>query len=178
MVAFSLSFQWRAKDFLSLAVGLREGGFDAAMAGQVLAARRRPRGHLLPQSLAVHAGLDDCLRQRVLRVQRIAVHPQRRREGVATRLLDAGAQGSAFVNEYFGVNYIDKSVRHLISDQTAPLVVTIENNGVIASVDRWIAYGGCPGDNTFDGVVPTGTGQRLAVVGRIVALRTQIVDPV
>ena len=29
------------------------------------------RGHLLPQSLAVHAGLDDALRLRTLRVQRL-----------------------------------------------------------------------------------------------------------
>ena len=31
------------------------------MAAQVLDGGRRPRGHLLAQSLAVHAGLDDCL---------------------------------------------------------------------------------------------------------------------
>jgi tRNA(Met) cytidine acetyltransferase len=82
-------------DVVGVLLGLHEGGFDPAMVEQVLTARRRPRGHLLPQSLAVHAGLDDCLRQRVLRVQRIAVHPQRRREGVATRLLDAAGSWAA-----------------------------------------------------------------------------------
>lgn len=64
-----------------------EGGFDSAMLRQVVSARRRPRGHLLAQSLAVHAGLDACLEQRVLRVQRIAVHPQMQRRGVGRRLL-------------------------------------------------------------------------------------------
>ncbi len=64
-----------------------EGGLDQAIARQVLRGARRPRGHLLPQSLAVHAGLESCLQQRVIRVQRIAVHPQRQRHGVASRLL-------------------------------------------------------------------------------------------
>jgi tRNA(Met) cytidine acetyltransferase len=69
----------------------REGGFDAAMQEQVLDGRRRPRGHLLAQSLAVHAGLDDCLHLRLLRVQRIAVHPAWQRRGLAGAMLDAAA---------------------------------------------------------------------------------------
>lgn len=64
-----------------------EGALDQATAGQVVAGERRPRGHLLPQSLAVHAGLEACLQQRVLRVQRIAVHPLTRRQGIGGRLL-------------------------------------------------------------------------------------------
>lgn len=68
-----------------------EGGFDQDMAAQILSGSRRPRGHLLPQSLAVHAGLSDCLTQRVLRVQRIAVHPRLHRQGIGTRLLEAMA---------------------------------------------------------------------------------------
>lgn len=71
-------------------MGVVEGGFDKVMAARVLAGERRPRGHLLVQSLAVHAGIDACLTQRVLRVQRIAVHPARRREGIGRRLLQAG----------------------------------------------------------------------------------------
>lgn len=74
---------------VAVLLAVREGGFDAAMATAVLAGRRRPRGHLLAQSLAVHAGLDDCLCRRVLRVQRIAVHPDNRRRGVGLRLLRA-----------------------------------------------------------------------------------------
>jgi tRNA(Met) cytidine acetyltransferase len=68
-------------------MALIEGDLDRVMADRVAAGERRPRGHLLPQSLAVHAGLEDILRCRVLRVQRLAVHPQRRRQGVATRLI-------------------------------------------------------------------------------------------
>lgn len=68
-----------------------EGGFDDAMAGRVLSGERRPRGHLLPQSLAVHAGLDQALKLTVLRVQRIAVHPQAQRTGIGRSLLQAVA---------------------------------------------------------------------------------------
>ena len=73
----------------------REGGFDAAMAAQVLSGERRPRGHLLPQSLAVHAGLDAVLQQSTLRIQRIAVHPRLQRRGVGQRLLEAVAGWAA-----------------------------------------------------------------------------------
>lgn len=71
---------------------LHEGGFDAAMAARIMSGERRPRGHLLPQSLAVHAGIGECLQQRVLRVQRIAVHPARRRRGIARDLLAAASE--------------------------------------------------------------------------------------
>jgi len=66
---------------------LVEGNFDADMAGEIMNGWRRPRGHLLPQSLAVHADLEEALRRRVLRVQRIAVHPSLRRRGLGRRML-------------------------------------------------------------------------------------------
>ncbi len=66
-----------------------EGGFDAELAEQVGRGERRPPGHLLAQSLAAHAGSRDALKARVRRVQRIAVHPARRREGLGRRLLDS-----------------------------------------------------------------------------------------
>ena len=69
-----------------------EGGFDAEMADQILAGQRRPRGHLLPQSLAVHAGLDPILRLRTLRIQRSAVHPELQRRGIGRRLVEQAAE--------------------------------------------------------------------------------------
>ncbi len=68
-----------------------EGGFDSEMAARVLAGERRPRGHMLAQSLAVHAGLDGMLRARSLRVQRIAVHPRMQRQGIGRRLIEQTA---------------------------------------------------------------------------------------
>jgi tRNA(Met) cytidine acetyltransferase len=72
-----------------------EGGFDPGMAEQILAGRRRPRGHLLPQSLAVHAGLDPVLRLRTLRIQRIAVHPEMQRCGIGRRLVERAGEWAA-----------------------------------------------------------------------------------
>lgn len=72
---------------IGVALAASEGGLDPAIAAQIIAGERRPRGHLLPQSLAVHAGVDEILQQRVLRVQRIVVHPGLQRSGIGRRLV-------------------------------------------------------------------------------------------
>jgi len=79
-----------------------------------------------------------------------------------TGMNDAGADGSAFINTYCSVNYIDKSILSYIGNQTAPKVVPIAGNGVIARVDEWIAYGGCIGVNTFDAIEPIAGSSRIA----------------
>ncbi|MCE9664554.1 GNAT family N-acetyltransferase [Halomonas sp. M5N1S17] len=66
-----------------------EGGFDSELAERVARGERRPPGHLLAQSLAAHAGSREALMARLRRVQRIAVHPARRREGLGRRLIDS-----------------------------------------------------------------------------------------
>ena len=76
-------------DLCGVLLGAVEGGFDDAIADRILAGRRRPHGHLLAQSLAVHAGFDAALSQRTLRVVRIAVHPAQQRRGIGRRLLAA-----------------------------------------------------------------------------------------
>ncbi|SDK09447.1 tRNA(Met) cytidine acetyltransferase TmcA [Billgrantia gudaonensis] len=73
----------------AVAVYADEGGFDVALTERVARGERRPPGHLLAQSLAAHAGSRAALMARVRRVQRIAVHPDRRREGLGRRLLEA-----------------------------------------------------------------------------------------
>ncbi|MBS9403875.1 tRNA(Met) cytidine acetyltransferase [Halomonas sp. TRM85114] len=66
-----------------------EGGFEPSLAERVARGERRPRGHLLAQSLAAHAGSREALEARLRRVVRIAVHPGRRREGLGWRLIEA-----------------------------------------------------------------------------------------
>lgn len=91
---------WLARDgqhVLGVLLALREGGIDAPMAKQIMSGARRPRGHLLPQSLAFHAGFAECLTLRSLRIQRIAVDPARSGEGIGSRLL-AGARTWAYRN--------------------------------------------------------------------------------
>ncbi|QSP95323.1 tRNA(Met) cytidine acetyltransferase [Marinobacter salinisoli] len=69
-----------------------EGGLSADLAEQVTLGKRRPRGHLLAQSLASHSGFPEAASQKCLRVVRIAVSEQVRRQGVGQRLVQAAAQ--------------------------------------------------------------------------------------
>ncbi len=66
---------------------LLEGGLDAELAEAVWLGRRRPRGHLMAQSLAFHGGDPEAARCRYARITRIAVHPRWRCRGVASRLI-------------------------------------------------------------------------------------------
>nr|WP_298249981.1 GNAT family N-acetyltransferase [uncultured Halomonas sp.] len=74
---------------LGVVLTAEEGGFDAELAEQVARGERRPRGHLMAQSLAAHAGSREALTARLRRVVRIAVVPRRRREGLGQALMAA-----------------------------------------------------------------------------------------
>jgi len=84
-----------------------EGGFDPAMAEAIFSGARRPRGHLLPQSLVTHAGLKAAAGLRCARIMRIAVHPAVQRRGLGRRLLhhirrEARRQGFDLLGTSFG----------------------------------------------------------------------------
>ncbi len=86
-----------------------EGGFDEGLARAVLAGRRRPRGHLIPQSLAAHLGLTEGPQLRCARIVRIAVHPALWRRGIGGRLLahiseQARARGADLLGASFGAS--------------------------------------------------------------------------
>lgn len=86
-----LSLYRLAVDAQTIAVALvvEEGSMDDAMAAEIAAGRRRPRGHLLVQTLAVHEQQAQYLQQRVARVVRIAVHTQLQGRGLGSQLLQA-----------------------------------------------------------------------------------------
>ncbi|MGA5654337.1 tRNA(Met) cytidine acetyltransferase TmcA [Rahnella contaminans] len=78
----------RQKSALTGALWLvEEGGLSAELAHEVWAGRRRPRGNLVAQSLAAHAGFPQAAVLRSRRISRIAVHPAFRRQGIASELL-------------------------------------------------------------------------------------------
>ena len=84
-----------------------EGGFDKSLNDEITAGRRRPRGHLIPQSLMAHLGLKSAGELHCARVMRIAVHPALQRRGVGRRLLqhiknDAKNQGADLMGASFG----------------------------------------------------------------------------
>lgn len=92
---------------IGLLLAISEGGFDPELAGQIALGLRRPRGHLLPQSLSTHAGLVDAASFRYLRISRIAIHPERQRQGLGSRLLQECltiAQGHDFLGASFAAS--------------------------------------------------------------------------
>ena len=97
----------RDGDVVATALVAEEGGLSADMAEAVAAGRRRPRGHLIPESLASHLGLAEGARQRCLRVMRIVVHPAVQGRGHGRRLLaalanDARERGFDLIGSSFG----------------------------------------------------------------------------
>jgi len=77
---------WQGK-IVATALTLKEGGFDKELAKKIYMGERRPQGHLLPQTLAVHAGFADAPVLKILRIMRIAVHPAVQGVGIGSLLL-------------------------------------------------------------------------------------------
>jgi tRNA(Met) cytidine acetyltransferase len=75
------------RDVAATALVAMEGEFDEDLSRRVFEGRRRPRGHVLPQTLCFQAGIEDAARLSYARIVRIAVHPAARRRGLGTRLL-------------------------------------------------------------------------------------------
>ncbi|WP_342595438.1 GNAT family N-acetyltransferase [Salinicola lusitanus] len=93
-----------------MAVGIcvvqQEGGFDAALAEAIHRGQRRPRGHLLAQSLATHGGYREAALASWWRIMRIAVHPQARREGIGSAMIGrVAATARERAVDHLGVSY-------------------------------------------------------------------------
>ncbi|WP_323750562.1 tRNA(Met) cytidine acetyltransferase TmcA [Marinobacter sp.] len=71
-----------------------EGGLGPELAEQIAKGVRRPRGHLLAQSLATHGGFPEAAVQRTLRVVRVAVSEELRHLGIGKRLVEEAARAS------------------------------------------------------------------------------------
>ena len=81
-----------------------EGGLDAGAAEAVARGRWRPRGHLLPETLACHLGSRAGATLRSGRIVRIATHPARRREGIGRALIEAATDGVDILGSSFGLD--------------------------------------------------------------------------
>jgi len=87
-------------------------------------------------------------------------------DGLANDLNQQGTAGATFLLDYMGLTVMTDYIRPLISNQTAPRVVPAgglqPSDRVFGSLTSWIAFGGCPVINRFDGVNPAGGGMRQA----------------
>lgn len=72
---------------IGVALLAEEGGFDDKLAAKIYEGRRRPQGHLLPQTLSVHVGLEQAPYLRYTRVMRIAIHPECQKQGLGSYFL-------------------------------------------------------------------------------------------
>ncbi len=86
-----------------------EGGFEREQAEEITAGMRRPLGHLLPETLAIHLGLVEAPLQRAARIMRIAVHPAVQGRGLGSQLVThiaaaARREGFDYVGASFGAN--------------------------------------------------------------------------
>ena len=84
LTVFGLRYRGR---IVATALVAEEGGFDPATAHAIWSGYRRPRGHLLAQSLAAHVGLEAGASLRGARIMRIAVHPALQQRGLGSRLV-------------------------------------------------------------------------------------------
>lgn len=82
---------------------VEEGGLTHALAEAVWAGWRRPRGSLVAQSLAAHAGFMEAATLRSQRISRIAVLAAQRRHGIGHLLVEHARQASRC--DYLSVSF-------------------------------------------------------------------------
>ncbi len=85
----SIFVLYRGAHIAGTVLSVTEGGFSKSLAQAIWLGERRLRGHLIPQSLANHAGIAEAAELTGERIMRIAIHPALRRQGLGKRLLEA-----------------------------------------------------------------------------------------
>ena len=71
---------------VAVALCVKEGQIAHQLAEEIYLGNRRPQGHLLPQSLAMHLGFKNATKLHYLRIIRIAVHQKFQRNGIGSLL--------------------------------------------------------------------------------------------
>ena len=94
------------QEIIAVALLASEGEFSPELAEQIWLGRRRPRGHLLAQSLSTHLGLRTASTLKGLRIMRIAVHPALQNRGIGQQLLKAiQSHATSQAYDYLGVSF-------------------------------------------------------------------------
>jgi hypothetical protein len=87
-------------------------------------------------------------------------------DNLAGDLAQSGSATGIFLEYYMGVSLVNNDLRPLLGNQATPRVLITQGltnpDRVFYRLSSWIAYGGCPGFNTFDGVNTMGGAVRLA----------------
>lgn len=83
----SISALQNPDTILATAWSLPEGNIDPELSSKIHQGHRRIPGHLIPQSLAAHLGIENAPRLNYIRIIRIAVHPEVQNQGYGSRLI-------------------------------------------------------------------------------------------
>ena len=82
---------WAAQDsneIIGVIWLMHEGELAPDISNEIVAGRRRPQGHLAPQILAAHMGLDNAVSLHCARIQRIVVQPDKQGQGLGQWMLE------------------------------------------------------------------------------------------
>ena len=80
------ALQYKNK-ILGVVVINQEGEFSSELSSAIYKGERRPKGHLLAQTLCFHGGSEQAARLKYSRVMRIAIHPECQLNGLGSFLL-------------------------------------------------------------------------------------------
>ena len=86
-------------------------------------------------------------------------------DNLISDLAGSGSAAADFLTDHVGVELVSEDIKPLINGQSVPTVVVEPANPVFATVDTWLAYGGCRNFNThneFDAVQVLPGAERLA----------------
>jgi len=105
----SMQKLWLAREegrVVACAIIVEEGGVSTELAEQIVLGCRRPKGHLLLQSLAQHSGYAEGLEKMLWRIMRIATHEACRRQGLASQLIQSIFKEASLQSiDFLGTSY-------------------------------------------------------------------------
>lgn len=121
-----------------------EGAMTPELSRAIYRGERRPRGHLLAQTLCFHAGDEMAATLRYARVMRLAVHPQIQRNGLGSRLLEQVIEaekeaGVDIIGSSFSAT--DELLRFWQKAQMRLLRIGFTRDHVTASSPAVVGYG-------------------------------------
>ncbi len=120
-----------ANTIIATALIVSEGRFSEALSEQIWLGKRRVKGHLLPQSLATHAGFLEAPVASYGRIMRIAVHPKLHNLGIGQFMLRKLAlnyqeQGFDYIGTSFGATPELLSFWHKANYQTTRVGLALD----------------------------------------------------
>ena len=89
----------------AIAIVSEEGQLDEPLSQQVMLGKRRPRGHLLPQSLLAHEAIAEAGQFQYWRISRIATQPALHNQGIGSRLLQQMAEQAQDACDFLATSF-------------------------------------------------------------------------